>query len=77
MLQASLFDNLSFDPYSFEQDCLAASGVDIGGNEVVEALMIPPVVIVLDEGGDRPFEINGQKVVFQQDAAFQVGQILH
>jgi hypothetical protein len=34
MLQASLLDGLSFDPFSFQQDGFATSEVDVGGREV-------------------------------------------
>ena len=40
MLQGPVFDGLSFDPFSLQQDGLAASEVDVGGSEIVEALMI-------------------------------------
>ena len=30
MLQSSLFDSFAFDPFSFEQDGMAASKVDVG-----------------------------------------------
>ena len=33
--------------------------------------MVAGMVVVLDEGGDLPFEIAGQIVVFQQDAVLQ------
>jgi hypothetical protein len=31
MLQASLLDGLSFDPFSFQEDGFATSEVDVGG----------------------------------------------
>ena len=40
MQQAPLFDGLSLDPFSLQQDGLAASEVDVGGREIVEALVI-------------------------------------
>ena len=30
VLQAALCDGLAFDPFSLQQDCLAASEVDVG-----------------------------------------------
>ena len=71
MLQAPLFDGLSLDPFSLQQDGLAASEVDVGGGEIVEALVIAAVVVVLDEGRDLGFEIARQEVVLQQDAVLQ------
>jgi len=35
MQQASVFDGLSFDPFPFDEDCLAAPEVDVGRREVV------------------------------------------
>ena len=49
MLQAPVLDGLSFDPFPFQQDGVAAPEVDIGGREVVQALVVAPVVVVLDE----------------------------
>ena len=37
MLQAPVLDSLSFDPFPFQQDGLAAPEVDIGGREVIQA----------------------------------------
>ena len=71
MLQAPLFDRLSFDPFSLQQDGLAAPEVDVGWGEIVEALVVAPVIVVLNEGGDLPVEIAGQEVVFEQDAVLQ------
>ena len=67
MLQAPVFDGLSFDPFPFQQDGLAAPEVDIGGREVIQALVVAPVVVVLDEGAELGFEITGQIIVLQQD----------
>ncbi len=71
MLQAPLFDGLSLDPFSLQQDGLAASEVDVSGREIVEALVIAHVVVALDEGLDLGFEIARQEVVLQQDAVLQ------
>ncbi len=38
VLQAAIGDCLSFDPFPFDEDGLAASEVDVRGGEVVEAL---------------------------------------
>jgi hypothetical protein len=43
MQQASVGDGLSFDPFPFDEDCLAASEVDIGGCQVGDALMVSQV----------------------------------
>ena len=70
MLQGPVFDGLSFDPFCLQQDGLAASEVDVGGSEIVEAL-IATMVVALDEGGYLPFEIIRQEVVLEQDAVLQ------
>ena len=45
--------------------------VGVGGRHVVQALVVAPVIVVLDEGRDLAFEVSGQEVVLQQDAVFQ------
>jgi hypothetical protein len=45
--------------------------IDVGGREVDEALVVAAIVVVIDEGGDLPFEVSRQEVVFQQDAVLQ------
>ncbi len=40
MVQAALSDAFSFDPFTFEQDGLAASEVDVGRGEIVEAFVV-------------------------------------
>ena len=71
MLQAPQFDGLSLDPFSLQQDGLAAAEVDVGGGEIVEALMIAAMIVALDEGSDLGFEIAREEVVLQQDAVLQ------
>ena len=71
MLQAAVGDGLSFDPFSFCQDCWTASEVDVGRGEIVDALVVAAVVVVVDEGRDLGFEIAGQEVIFQQDAVLE------
>jgi len=71
MLQASLLDGLSFDPFSLQEDGLAAAEVDIGRCEIVEALVIAPVIVVVDERPDLGFEIARQVVVLQEDPVLE------
>ncbi len=68
MLQAAFGDGLAFDPFAFEKDALASPKIDVGGREVVEALVVSGVVAMLDERRDLPFEISGQIGALQQDA---------
>ena len=71
MLSAALRDGSLLDLLSSVQDALATTEVDVGGREVVEALVVSVVIVVLDEVGDGAFEIAGQIVVLEQDLAFQ------
>ena len=60
MLQAPVFDGLSFDPFSFQQDGLATSEVDIGRREIVQALVVAPGVVVLNKRSDLLFQFARQ-----------------
>lgn len=71
VLQASMFDGLSFDPFALLEDGLGPAEVGICGRHIVEALVVAPVVVMLDERLDLAFEITGQEVVFQEDAVLQ------
>jgi hypothetical protein len=71
VVQAALFDCVSFDPFTFEQDGLAASEVDVGRGEIVEALVVSAMIVMLDEGRDLGFEVFLEEVVFEQDAVLQ------
>ncbi len=71
MVQAALSDCVSFDPFAFDEDGLAAPEVDVGGREIVEALVVSAMVVVLDEGCDLGFEVFLEEVVFEQDAVLQ------
>ena len=42
--QAAVLDGFAFDPFSFQQDGLAAPEVDIGRGKIVDALVVAPVV---------------------------------
>ena len=71
MLQASVGNGLSFDPFSLSQDGGTAPEVDVGRGEIVDALVVSVVIVVVDEGRDLGFEIAGQEVIFQQDAVLE------
>ena len=60
-----------FDFLPLVQDGLCPPEVDVGGREIAEALVVAPVVVVIDEGLDLRFEITRQIVVFEQDAVLQ------
>jgi hypothetical protein len=54
--QAAIGDCLSFDPFSFNQNGLAPSEVDVGWRQIADALVIAQVIVVNDEGLDLGFE---------------------
>src|SRR4051794_24788561 len=62
---------MSFDPLPFEQDRLPTTKADVGGGEVVEALVGASMVIVLDKGTDLRLQIGREIVVLQQDTVLQ------
>lgn len=59
MLQSSFADGVAFDPFSDFQNVLATAEVDVGGRQVLQALVIAAVIVVLDEAPDVGFEIAG------------------
>src|SRR4029434_3844936 len=69
--QASVLDGLSFDPFSFKQDGLAASEVDVGRGEVGDTLVVSQMIVVSDELADPGFEIAWQIVVLKQEAVLE------
>ena len=56
MLQATVCDCLSLDPFAFEEDGLGSSEVDVGWGKIVEALVIAGMVVMRHEGRDLAFE---------------------
>ena len=71
MVQSSSFDGVSFDPFSLQQDGLAASEVGVGRCQVLQAFMVAPVIVVIDEAIDVRFEVARQVVVLEQDAVLE------
>ena len=65
MLQASLLDGLALDPFAFCEDGLSAAEVDIGGCEIVEALVRSGMVVMLDEGRDLPLKVGRRRLVLE------------
>jgi hypothetical protein len=47
VLQATVSNDVSFDPLSFGQDRRAASAVDVGRNKIVDALVVSAVIALL------------------------------
>ena len=59
MLQAPVFEGLSFDAPTFLEDLPASSKVDIRRGQVLQALVISMVIIMLNEAAYLGFEIAG------------------
>ena len=59
IVQTTFRDGLSFDPFSFCEYGLPASEVNIGRRQVFQALMISPMIVVIDERLDLLFQIIG------------------
>ena len=68
VLQAPIFDGLSFDPFALFDDGTGSAEVGIGGCHIVQALMIALVIVVLHERLNLGLKIARQEVVLQQDA---------
>ena len=49
-MQASRFECLSFDPFPLLQDGFIAAKVDVGGCDVVQALVVAMMIVVIDKG---------------------------
>ena len=58
VLQAPMFDGLSLDPLALFDDGFGPAEVGVGRGDVVEALVVAPMIVVLDEGLDLAFEIR-------------------
>ena len=71
VLQAPVVDGLPFHPFALFDDGCGPAEAGVGGCDVVEALMIAPMVVMLDEGGDLGLKIAGKEVVFQVDAVLE------
>ncbi len=70
-MQESRFECLSFDPFSLFQNGFVAAEVDVRRCDIVQALVVAPVIVMVDEGFDLSFEVAGQEVVFQQYAVLE------
>jgi len=71
MLQASILDCDALDPFSFAQDFCAASAIDVGRREIVQALVTAAMIVVIDEGADLRLQVARQIIVFEQDAVLE------
>jgi hypothetical protein len=53
---ANQFDGVSFGPFAFKQDGQAAPKIDVSWGEVLQALMVAPIIVVIDEAIDLRLE---------------------
>src|SRR5258707_7313800 len=70
VLQAAVSNGLSLDPFSFGHDGWAASEVDVGRGEIVDALVVAAVGVVVAQSRGLGFSVAGEGVGFQQGAGF-------
>jgi hypothetical protein len=68
MHQAAMLDGFALDAHAFQQDGLPPAEIDICWGQVVQALVVAPVVILLDKGLNLGLKRARQVVVFRQDA---------
>ena len=61
--QATVCDCLAFDPFPFDENGLAPPEVGVGGRQVVDGLVISPIVVIGDEGLNLGFEIAWQVLI--------------
>ena len=59
MLQAPMFDGLSFDPFPLLDDGWSPAKVGIGGCHIAQAFVVTLVIVMFDERFDLAFEITG------------------
>lgn len=64
-------DGLTLDALSFEQDGGAATEVDIGRGELLQALERAAVVVVLGDSNNLRVEFAGREVILEQNAALE------
>ena len=50
---------------------MAASEVDVGRRQVLQAFVVAMVIVVINEAIDVPFEVARQVVVVEQDAVLE------
>ena len=59
MVQAAVLEGQFFDRFSPFYDGCITPEVDVGGRDVIEALVVSVVVVMIDEGTDLAFEVAG------------------
>ena len=68
MHQAAVLDGSALDALTLQQDGLPPTEIDISRGQVVQAFVIAPVIILLDELLNLSLQRARQVVILQQDA---------
>jgi hypothetical protein len=68
MHQAAVLDGFALDALAPQQDSLPPAEMDISRGQIVQALVVAPVVILIDKGFNLGLKRAWQVIVFQQDA---------
>ena len=71
MLQAAVPDCLLLDPFSSQEDFLSPSEVDVSRSEIAQTLVVPVVIVMLNEVANLGFQVFPEEVVFQQNPVLQ------
>jgi hypothetical protein len=58
VVQSSLFNGFSFDPFTYQQDGLTASEVDVGQGQVLQTFVVTAAMVMIDEAIDVRFEVT-------------------
>ena len=61
-------DGSALDVPTLRQDGLATAEIDIGRGQLSQALVVAPMVILLDQGRDLGLKLGRQLVILKQDA---------
>lgn len=61
MQQAPMLDGFAFELFSVLDDGSGLAKIGVGGRQVVQALVIAPMIVALDEGLDLVFKVSRMK----------------
>jgi hypothetical protein len=70
MLQAVVCDGGKLDAFAFGEDRIGSTEVEVGGRQVINALMVAKVIVVLDKGLDLPSEAVARPIGTSHPFAF-------
>jgi hypothetical protein len=66
-----MLDCFALNVFTLFDDGRCSAEVGICGRHIVEAVVIAPMIVVLDAGLDLAFEVTGQEVVLYKDRVLQ------